>query len=54
MQGGYYLFHWMKVRCDQVIAHGEILIIITDANTMKFIHMNVHPYFIMNLYLIFS
>jgi len=25
MQGGYYLFHWMKVRCDQVVVQGEIM-----------------------------
>jgi hypothetical protein len=27
---------------------------VTNANTMKFIHVNVHPWFVMNLYLNFS
>ncbi len=26
-------------------------IIVTNANTMEFIHMNVHPCFVINLYL---
>ncbi len=25
MQGVYYLFHWMKVKCNQVVVQGEIL-----------------------------
>jgi hypothetical protein len=25
MQGGYYLFHWMKVKCNQVVVQSEIL-----------------------------
>jgi hypothetical protein len=43
VQGGYYLFHWMKVKCDQVVFQCEILTTIMDANAMKFIHINVHP-----------
>jgi hypothetical protein len=27
---------------------------VTNVNTMKFTHLNVHSYFIMNLYLIFN
>jgi len=27
---------------------------VMDANTMEFIHMNVHPWFIINLYLTFN
>jgi hypothetical protein len=25
MQGGYYLFHWTKVRCDQIVTQSEIV-----------------------------
>jgi len=37
------MFHWMKVKWDKIVVQGKILAIVMDANTMEFIHMNVHP-----------